>query len=95
MSQSKFISTFVNTPATWYLFVPSFFNAFVQIKVVADVRCVDGFWDIDVKSLTFPGYFAINFDQTNKSYLYELIDQAVIDEYINQKEDNHEMEWEG
>lgn len=94
MQQSKIINTFVNTPATWYLFVPSFVNSFVQIKVVAEVKCVDGFWDIHVKHLTFPGYFAINFDQANKSFLYELIDQAVIDEYIDQKQNPHEeMEW--
>jgi hypothetical protein len=37
--------------------------------------------------MTFPGYFAINFDQSNKDFLHDLIDQAVIDEYINQKQD--------
>ena len=87
MRQSKQITTFVNTPATWFTFVPSFVNSFIQIKITASVECIDGFWDIVVVQMTFPGYFALNFDQVNKSYLYELIDQAVIDEYINQKQD--------
>ena len=87
MRQIKLVTTFVNTPSTWFLFVPSFANSFVQIKVTATVQCVDGFWDISVKDMAFPGYFALNFDQVNKSYLYELVDQAVIDEYINQKQD--------
>jgi hypothetical protein len=87
MRQSKTIMTFVNTPATWYHFVPSFSNSFIQIRIIADVECVDGFWSINLQNMTFPGYFGINFDQANKSFLHELIDQAIIDEYINQKQD--------
>jgi hypothetical protein len=87
MRQSKQIITFVNTPASWYHFVPSFSNSFVQIRIIADVQSIDGFWSIDLKNMTFPGYFGINFDQTNKFFLHELIDQAVIDEYMNQKQD--------
>lgn len=87
MNQIKLVTTFVNTPATWYLFVPSFVNSFVQIKVTASVECVDGFWDMTVKNMTFPGYFGLNFDPVNKEYLHELIDQAIMDEYINQKQD--------
>ena len=90
MQQSKTIMTFVNTPATWYHFVPSFSSSFIQIKVMASVECIDGFWDIVVVQMTFPGYFAINFDQANKNFLYELIDQAVIDEYINQQQEQFE-----
>lgn len=87
MQQFKLVTTFVNTPATWFLFVPSFSNSIIQIKVTASVECLQGFWDIKIKHMTFPGYFALNFDPVNKAYLHELIDQAVIDEYINQKQD--------
>ena len=82
----------MNTPATWFTFVPSFLNSFIQIKVTASVECIDGFWDIVVVQMTFPGYFGLNFDQSNKSYLHELIDQAVIDEYINQKQEVNETD---
>lgn len=87
MKQVKLVTTFVNMPASWFLFVPSFVNSFVQIKVTASVECIDGFWDTTVKHMTFPGHFALNFDPVNKAYLHELIDQAIIDEYINQKQD--------
>ena len=90
MRQSKTIMTFVNTPATWYHFVPSFSSSFIQIRIIADVESVDGFWSINLKNMTFPGYFAINFDKANMEFLHELIDQAVIDEYINQQQEQFE-----
>lgn len=87
MRQIKLVTTFVNMPAAWFTFVPSYSNSFIQIKVTASIDCVDGFWDITVKHMTFPGYFGLNFDPINKAYLQELIDQSVMDEYINQKQD--------
>lgn len=57
----------------------------ININVTAFVSIVDDTWYINIKSISYPGWYSASFDNRYKQDFYELVEHKCIEKYREDK----------
>jgi hypothetical protein len=63
-------------------------------QVGAFVKIYDDTWEVNVRYVNFPGWYVFNLKPEFKRELYDMIDQACIEKYLENKQVALESEYD-